>query len=84
MQYVVIDRFHYIRQVLWAFDKIRREEQKRFSADRRRYFKRSKSYSGLGILDFLRENQQAVEVMLNLSHRLKRSIPLKREVFRVC
>lgn len=39
---VVIDRFHYVRQVMWAFDRIRREEQHKFSKERRRYFKRSK------------------------------------------
>lgn len=76
---VAIDRFHYIRQVLWAFDKIRREEQKRFSADRRRYFKRSKKLLWARYFRLSEENQQAVEVMLNLSHRLKEAYLLKEK-----
>jgi transposase len=76
---VVIDRFHYTRQVLWAFDRIRREEQHRFSKDRRRYFKRSKKLLWSRFHRLSEENQQAVEVMLNLSPRLKEAYLLKEK-----
>lgn len=76
---VVIDRFHYIRQVFWAFDKIRREEQHRFSPERRRYFKRSKKLLWTRYQRLSQENQQAVEVILSLSHRLRTAYLLKEK-----
>jgi transposase len=63
---LVIDRFHYIRQVFWAFDKVRKEEQKRFSKERRIYFKRSQKLLWARFKNLSEENKQAVEVMLNL------------------
>lgn len=76
---VVIDRFHYIRQVFWAFDKVRREEQYKFSKDRRRYFKRSKALLWSRFCNLGEENRQAVEVMLSLSPRLKEAYLLKEK-----
>ncbi|NLZ53755.1 MAG: ISL3 family transposase [Thermoanaerobacteraceae bacterium] len=76
---VVIDRFHYVRQVMWAFDRIRREEQHKFSKERRRYFKRSKKLLWARFHNLSEENQQAVEVMLNLSPRLKEAFLLKEK-----
>lgn len=76
---VVIDRFHYIRQVFWAFDKVRREEQHKFSRERRRYFKRSKKLLWARFYRLSEENQQAVEIMLNLSPRLKEAYLLKEK-----
>lgn len=76
---VVVDRFHYVRQVMWAFDKVRREEQKKFSKERRRYFKKSKKLLWARFFNLSRENQQAVEVMLNLSPKLKEAYLLKEK-----
>lgn len=76
---VVIDRFHYIRQVFWAFDKIRREEQSRLSKERRRYFKRSKKLLWARFKNLSKENQQAVEVMLSISERLRTAYLLKEK-----
>jgi transposase len=76
---IVVDRFHYIRQVFWAFDKIRREEQKKFSKERRRYFKRSKKLLWARLRKLNQDNQQAVEVMLGMSHRLRTAYLLKEK-----
>ncbi|MBQ2286075.1 MAG: transposase [Clostridia bacterium] len=27
----IVDKYHWIRQVIWAFEKVRKEEQKKFS-----------------------------------------------------
>jgi transposase len=76
---IVIDRFHYIRQVLWAFDKIRREEQQQFSPERRKYFKRSKKLLWSRFFRLSKDNQQAVEVMLSMSFRLRTAYLLKEK-----
>ena len=75
---VVIDRFHYVRQVMWAFDKVRREEQKKLSKERRHYFKKIKKFLRTRFFNLSRENQQAVEVMLNLFPKLKKAYLLKK------
>lgn len=76
---IIIDRFHFIRQVFWAFDKIRREEQKRFSRQRRRYFKRSKKLLWTRFNNLDEEGKQAVEVMLNISPKLREAYLLKEK-----
>ncbi len=78
---IVIDRFHYIRQVSWVFDKIRREEQQLFSPIRRKYFKRSKKLLMARFHSLKKEQQQAVEVMLSMSHRLRTAYLLKEKFF---
>jgi len=76
---VVIDRFHYLRQVYWAFDKIRKEEQRKFSKERRIYFKRSKKLLWARFNKLSAENKQAVEVMLMTSERLRMAYLLKEK-----
>lgn len=76
---LVIDRFHYIRQVFWAFDRIRKDEQHKFSAQRRKYFKRSKKLLWSRFKNLNEDNKQAVEVMLSLSSRLKTAYLLKEK-----
>lgn len=38
----IVDKYHWIRQVNWAFESVRKEEQKKFSKTHRRYFKKSR------------------------------------------
>lgn len=40
---IITDRFHVIRQVLWAMENVRKAEQKKLSVHFRKYFKRSKA-----------------------------------------
>lgn len=48
----VVDKYHWIRQAIWAFERVRKGEQKKLGTSLRKYFKRSKSlltrcYDGL-------------------------------------
>lgn len=38
----IVDKYHWIRQVIWAFENVRKEEQKIFYNKYRKYFKKSK------------------------------------------
>lgn len=40
---IVIDRYHVTRQAVWALERVRKAEQKRLSADWRRFCKRSRA-----------------------------------------
>ena len=37
-----MDKYHYVRQITYALERVRVEEQKKYSEQWRRYFKRSK------------------------------------------
>ena len=37
----VVDKYHWIRQIIWAFERVRKEEQKKFPKSERKYFKHS-------------------------------------------
>lgn len=39
---IIADRYHVVRQVNWAFENVRKAEQKKFNEQRRKYFKRSR------------------------------------------
>ena len=78
-----VDKFHWIRQVIWAFEKIRKEEQKKLGDKLRKYFKRSKSLL-IKPYDSLNSDQkQEVNVMLYYSVNISRAHFYKEEFFKV-
>ena len=77
----VVDKYHFIRQVTWAFEKVRKEEQQRFSKTRRIYFKRSKRLLTKRFIDLTPEEAQQVFVMLDSSDKLKRAYWLKESYY---
>ena len=57
----VVDKYHYIRQVIWAFEAIRKEVQKQLSPSRRKYFKRSRTLLNKRYEYLSEEQKQQVE-----------------------
>lgn len=76
---IVADRFHYVRQVMFSLDRVRRDEQSSFATHRRRYFKRSRKLLSKRFNELNQENKDAVSVMLSLSPRLARAHFLKEK-----
>jgi transposase len=73
----VIDRYHWIRQAIWAFEAVRKEVQKQFSKKHRIYFKRSRNLL-LKHQDKLKDDElQQVMIMLNISPTLSTAYFLK-------
>lgn len=66
----VIDRYHWVRQLIWAFENIRKREQKRLGKARQKYFKRSKNLLTKRFNELSPDNRQAVLRMLELSSDL--------------
>ena len=69
----IVDKYHWIRQVIWAFENVRKEEQKKFSKTHRRYFKNSKKLLLKRINKSENEQQQQGLVMAETSVNLSRS-----------
>lgn len=79
----IIDKYHYIRQVIWALEAVRKETQKKFSKSHRIYFKRSKAllirrYDSLSI-----DEQKQVMVMLSVDVNLSNAYFLKEQFFKL-
>lgn len=69
----VVDKYHWIRQVFWAFENVRKEEQKKLDKSLRKYFKKSR-YLLLKRFDELSdEEKQRANVMLYYSSALSRA-----------
>lgn len=74
---IVADRYHIIRQVIWAMENVRKSEQKNLSPKFRRYFKRSKSLLCKSIYTLKPEEQSALALMFEISPRLAQAYRLK-------
>jgi transposase len=79
----VIDKYHFIRQVTWAFEAVRKEEQKKFTTDHRKYFKRSKRLLTKRYDKLTEEQRQQVDVMLYSSANLSSAHFLKELFYRI-
>ncbi len=76
---VVIDKYHVVRQAIWAFENVRKTEQRKFSDDRRKYFKRSRSLLTKHPSKLKEAEADAVSVMLMTSVRLRQAYHLKNK-----
>lgn len=78
---IVIDKYHFIRQVIWAFENVRKNEQKKFATIRRKYFKKSRYLLLKRMKKLSEEEMQAVEVMLKTSSKLQDAYMLKEKFY---
>lgn len=66
----VVDKYHWIRQIIWAFESVRKQEQQKFSKTHRIYFKKSRNLL-LKRFDYLKdEEKRQVNIMLYASSNL--------------
>ena len=79
----VIDRYHWVRQAVWAFEAVRKEVQKQFSKKHRIYFKKSR-YLLLKHQDKLKDDElQHVLIMLDISPMLSTAYFLKKLLYSI-
>ena len=69
----IVDKYHWIRQAIWAFEIVRKEEQKNLSPELRKYFKKSRSLLIKRYDTLEDEDRQAVNVMLYYSVNISRA-----------
>lgn len=78
---IVIDKYHYVRQVYWALDRVRKRIQQGFIKDKRVFFKRSKRLFFARYDNLNDEQRQQLSFMLNQHSDLHNAWTLK-ELFR--
>lgn len=76
---IIADRYHVIRQVIWAFENVRKAEQTKFHDTRRKYFKRSRKLLLKKPLNLSPEEAAQVAAMLDVSERLRYAYHMKNE-----
>jgi len=79
---IVADRFHYMRLVDYAFEKVRKSEQQLFESQRRKYFKRSKRILMKRKETLSTDQSLQVKNMLIVSDRLRRAYAIRQEFFK--
>ncbi len=79
---IVVDKFHICRYVQWALENIRKEVQKSFGNDRRKYFKTSR-WILLKRNKKLKkeEDRKQLEMMLTVSEKLREAYELKEAFY---
>ena len=74
---IVADRYHVIRQVVWAMENVRKAEQKNLSKKFRKYFKRSKWLLNKPIEKLTDDESGKLALMFEISPRLAQAYKLK-------
>ena len=81
---IVIDKYHFIRQVTWAIESVRKRVQKTMPASLRKYYKRSRSLI-LTRYDKLKdEKKKECDLMLLYNDDLRLAHYLKEWFYRIC
>lgn len=73
----IVDRYHFIRQVSWSLENVRKRIQKNISSKLRKYFKRSKSLITKPASKLTSEQASEVSLMIELNNELKLAYQLK-------
>lgn len=79
----IIDRFHFIRQMLWAFDNVRKRVQKLYGDKNRKLFKRSKRLLIKRASKLKDYEKERINSMMYISDELRKSYYLKEAFYRV-
>jgi len=74
---IIADRYHVIRQVIWAMENVRKAEQKALSMKFRRYFKRSKYLLNKPLSKLTEDDMHHLSLMFEISPRLADAYRLK-------
>ena len=74
---IIADRYHVIRQVIWAMENVRKSEQKLLSPKFRKYFKRSKSLLNRPLNKLSEDDMNQLSLMFEISPRLAQAYKLK-------
>lgn len=79
----IVDKYHYARQVFWAFESVRKEEQKKHCKDNRLLFKRSKRLLTKRYELLKPDEKKTVDYILCISDPLLHAHNLKEDFYNI-
>lgn len=80
---IIADKFHVVRQVMWALENVRKNEQKKLSKNMRKYFKKSRWILLKREEDLTEEEKQKAAFMIENRPRLGTAYRLKNNFLKV-
>ena len=80
---IVADKYHVIRQVYWAMEKVRKNEQNKLSKRFRKYFKKSKHLLSKRIENLTLEEMDCLALMFEIAPRLADAYRIKNDFLSV-
>jgi transposase len=80
---IVADKYHVIRQVYWAMEKVRKNEQNKLSKRFRKYFKKSKHLLAKRTENLTLEEMDRLALMFEIAPRLADAYRIKNEFLTV-
>ena len=80
---IVVDKYHVIRQVYWAMEKVRKNEQNKLPKQHRIYFKKSRSLLMKRIEKLTPEEMDCLALMFEIAPRLADAYRIKNEFLAV-
>ena len=76
---IIVDKYHYVRQITYALERVRVEDQKRLSDRWRKYFKRSKYILLKDTRKLTMDDRIQLENILRISEPLRKAYELKQQ-----
>lgn len=80
---VVADKYHVIRQVYWAMERVRKNEQNRLSERHRKYFKKSRNLLMKPMENLSEDEKNRLALMFNMAPRLADAYRIKNDFLAV-
>lgn len=80
----IVDKYHFIKQIIWAFEKIRKSEQKKYGKENRLLFKNCKQILTKRASKLDDEQKHRVNSILYISEALREAYILKEQFYGVC
>lgn len=80
---IVADKYHAIRQVYWAMERVRKNEQNKLSDRYRRYFKRSRALLMRPMNKLTDDEMERLALMFEIAPRLADAYRVKNEFLTV-
>jgi transposase len=81
---IIIDKYHFIRQVTWAIENVRKRIQKSMIPSLRKYYKRSHKLILTRYSKLKDENKKACDLMLQYNDDLRLAHKLKEDFYDIC
>jgi len=81
---IVVDKYHFIRQVSWAIENVRKRIQKTMIPALRKYFKRSRSLILKRTEKLKPHEKEQLDIMLLYSDDLRQAYKLKEAFYAIC
>ena len=80
---IVADRYHVIRQVFWAMERVRKNEQNKLSERFRKYFKKSRYLLMKPMENLSEDEMNSLALMFEIAPRLADAYSLKNDFLKV-